>query len=202
MGRFVGGIRMLALALGAPGLLLVSFIDSSFLSLPEVVDVLLVWMITQHKHRLLLYVGAAALGSLSGCLVMYYLGRKGGEALVRKHFAAPKIEGALAMFRRHGVLALLVPAMLPPPAPFKIFVVLGGVAGVTVTRFTFAIGAGRAIRYLVLGILAVEYGDRAMVFMGDHGGAVSLGVLGALGVGAGVYFLAQRRGSQGADNPI
>ena len=154
MGRIVGKISAFALALGAPGLFLVAFMDSSFLSLPEIVDVLVVWMITQHKHRMLLYVAAATFGSLAGCLVMHYLGRKGGDALVRRHFSAPKIERAMAMFRRHGILALLVPALLPPPSPFKIFVVLAGVAGVSAARFTIAIVVGRGIRYLVLGILA------------------------------------------------
>ena len=165
MGRIVAKIRVVALALGAPGLFLVAFMDSSFLSLPEIVDVLVVWMITQHKHRMLLYVAAATFGSLSGCLVMYYLGRKGGDALVRRHFSAPKIERAMAMFRRHGMLALLVPALLPPPSPFKIFVVLAGVAGISATRFAIAIAIGRGVRYLALGILAVEYGDRALAFM-------------------------------------
>jgi membrane protein YqaA with SNARE-associated domain len=199
MSGFVGKIRVLALALGAPGLFIVAFMDSSFLSLPEIVDVLVVWMITQHKHRMLLYVGAATLGSLSGCLVMYYLGRKGGEALVRKHFSAPKIDRALAMFRRHGMLALLVPAVLPPPSPFKIFVVLAGVAGIGVNRFAIAIGVGRGIRYLVLGILAVEYGDRAMAFMSEHGAAMSLTVLGALGLGVAVYYLWTGRARREAD---
>ena len=89
MGRFVDWVRALALALGAPGLFLVAFLDSSFLSLPEITDLLLIWMVTQHKARMvLLRARCATLGSIAGCLVLYYIGRKGGEALVRKRFSA------------------------------------------------------------------------------------------------------------------
>jgi membrane protein YqaA with SNARE-associated domain len=189
MGEIAAKIRVVALALGAPGLFLVAFLDSSFLSLPEVPDLLVVWMVTQHKHRLLLYVAAPTIGSLSGCLLMYYLGRKGGDALVRRHFGASRIERAMAMFRRHGMLALIVPALLPPPTPFKLFVVLAGVARISVARFATVIGIARGVRYLALGILAIKYGDRVMAFMHAHGAAVTLSVLGAVGLGVVVYLL-------------
>jgi membrane protein YqaA with SNARE-associated domain len=185
-------MRVLALALGAPGLFLVAFIDSSFVSLPEVVDVLVVWMTTQHKSRLIVYVVAATFGSLSGCLVMYYLGRKGGEALVHRYFEAGKVERARALVRRHGMLAVLVAAVAPPPAPFKIFIVLAGAAGVTAPRFAIAIGVGRGLRYLVLGLLAVEYGDQAMAFMSEHGVAISLVVFALVAVGTAVYIVWRR----------
>ena len=86
MGGFVRRVEALALALGAPGLFLVAFLDSSLLSLPEITDLLVVWMVTRHKTRLLLYAGSATLGSIAGCLLLYGLGRKGGHALVRSRF--------------------------------------------------------------------------------------------------------------------
>ena len=73
----------------------------------------------------------ATLGSLAGCLVLYYIGRKGGEALVRKRFTGDKVERAMARLQRYGVMAVLIPSLLPPPAPFKIFVLLAGVAGIS-----------------------------------------------------------------------
>src|SRR5450631_3838849 len=111
MGRIAVWIRALALTLGAPGLFLVALLDSSVLSLPEVVDLLVVWMVTRNHGRLWLYVLSATLGSLIGCLVMYTIGRKGGDALVRRRFTRSTVERTMATFQRHGVLAVLVPAI-------------------------------------------------------------------------------------------
>src|SRR5438874_8542038 len=96
MGQIADRIRALALALGAPGLFLIAFLDSSFLSLPEIADLLVIYMVTHHKSRLILYVVATTLGSIAGCMVMYYIGRKGGEALIRKRFATGSVERAMA----------------------------------------------------------------------------------------------------------
>src|SRR3984893_3747925 len=145
MGRIVRRLRALALALGAPGLFLVAFIDSSFLSLPEGVDLLVLGVVVRQKSMLLLYVASATLGSLAGCLVLYYLGRKGGEALARKHFATAKVDRAMAAIRRHGMMAVLVPSILPPPMPLKIFLLLAGGAGISAARFSMAILIGRTI---------------------------------------------------------
>src|SRR5690349_13372840 len=151
MGDFVRRLRVLALALGAPGLFLIAFLGSSFLSLPEIADILVVYMVTQHKHRMLLYVTATLLGSLAGCLVMYYIGLKGGKALARKRFGGNMVERAAAALQRHGIMTVLIPSLLPPPAPFKIFVLLAGAVGIGLTQFTIAIVIGRGARYLLLG---------------------------------------------------
>src|SRR6476661_3154528 len=124
MGRFVGRVQVLALALGAPGLFLVAFLDSSVLSLPEIADLLVIWMVMQHKERLVLYALSATAGSLAGCLLLYYIGRKGGDALVRKRFHSATVDKTLASFQRYGIITVLIPSILPPPAPFKIFVLL------------------------------------------------------------------------------
>src|SRR5581483_1454289 len=182
-------LRALALALGAQGLFLIAFLDSSFLSLPEIADILVVYMVTQHKSRLLLYVAATLLGSLAGCLVMYYIGLKGGDALVRKRFAGATVDRARAAFQRHGVMAVLIPSLLPPPAPFKIFVLLAGATGIRVGEFTLAIVIGRGVRYLLLGLLAIKYGDRTMTFVGEHAVAVSLGTVGVLAAGFVAYLV-------------
>ena len=192
MGRIVGRMETLALALGAPGLFLVTFLDSSFLSLPEIADLLVIWMVTQHKARLVLYVVCATLGSTIGCLVLYFLGRKGGDALVRKRFHSASVDKTLAAFQRHGIMAVFIPSILPPPAPFKIFVLLAGVADISVSRFTTTIAVGRGARYLAEGLLAVWYGDRAMAFMRANGMTVSLAVVGLLAVGFAGYLLSSK----------
>ena len=189
MSRLVGWVQALAVALGAPGLFIVAFLDSSVLSLPEIADLLIVWMVIQHKSRLIVYAVCATLGSIAGCLLLYYLGRKGGEALVRKRFHSGSVDRTLATFRRYGVMAVLIPSVLPPPAPFKIFVLLAGIAGVGVSEFTIAIAIGRGLRYFAEGLLAVRYGDRAMGFIQDNGRTVSLALAGLLVAGLAGYLL-------------
>ena len=189
MGRFVSRISALAMALGAPGLFLVAFLDSSFLSLPEIADLMVVYMVTRHKARVAVYVASAVVGSIAGCLVMYYIGRKGGEALVRKRFAQDKVEGAMRTVQRYGVMAVLIPSILPPPAPFKIFVILAGASGVSVGRFVAALAIGRGIRYVALGFLAIEYGDSAMAYMRDHAATASLAAVGVLAAAFALYLL-------------
>ena len=109
-------------------------------------------MVTRHPERDRSGTSLAAIaGSMAGCLVLYYIGRKGGEALVRKRFTGDRIERAMAALRRYGVMAVLIPSLLPPPAPFKIFVLLAGVVGISVARFATAIAIGRGVRYLALG---------------------------------------------------
>jgi membrane protein YqaA with SNARE-associated domain len=193
VGRVTAWVQGLALTLGAPGLYLVSFLDSSFLSLPEISDILVVLMVTQNHDRMILYVVAATLGSLTGCLIMYFVGRKGGEALLRKRFASSSVDRALAAFGRYGVLVVLIPAILPPPAPFKIFVLLSGVAGISLGKFVTAIAIGRGARYLTLGILAIRYGETAMAYMEEHGLAVAAVAVGLLLAGLTGYLLWSRR---------
>ena len=180
MRRFVDGIQAFALGMGAPGLFVVAFLDSSFLSLPEINDLLLVLMITRQKSRMALYATSATLGSIAGCLVLYYIGRRGGDALVRKRFTSDRVDQALGAVRRYGVMSVLIPSLLPPPAPFKIFVLLAGVAGTSVPRFVVAIAIGRGLRYFGEGLLAVRYGDRAGAYMEAHAGTVTLVLAGVL----------------------
>jgi membrane protein YqaA with SNARE-associated domain len=189
MGRIAAWIRASAFALGAPGLLLVTFVDSSFISLPEVADILVILMVAQHKSLLALYVASATIGSLAGCLIIYFLGRKGGEAFVRKRFGGTSVDRSLGALRRYGLLAVLVPGIMPPPMPFKIFVFLAGVAEISTLRFSIAIVLGRGGRYLALGLLAVRYGDQAISYVRDHGVAVSLAAVGVLMAAGVAYWL-------------
>ena len=120
-------------------------------------------------------------GAGDGCL------RKGGEAFVRKRFGGTSVDRSLGALRRYGLLAVLVPAIMPPPMPFKIFVFLAGVAEISTLRFSLAVLLGRGGRYLALGLLAVRYGDQAINYVRDHGVAVSLAAVGLL-VAAGVAY--------------
>jgi membrane protein YqaA with SNARE-associated domain len=163
-----------ALAIGGPGLFAIAFLDSSFLSLPQINDLLVVVMVTQNKGWMLYYAAMATLGSIAGCYVIYFLAHKGGEAFLTKRLRGGNTARALAMYERHGILALVVPALLPPPAPFKLFVLMAGVARVSPLRFLTAIALARGARYVVLGFLAIRYGDRARELMETRGPEVAL----------------------------
>ena len=197
MSRIVNWVEAFASSLGGPGLFLVAFLDSSFLSLPEINDVLVILMVTRNEALMPYYAAMATLGSVAGCLVLYGLGRRGGEALVRKRFTGPRLEQAMGLFKRFGVLAIIVPALLPPPAPFKVFVLLAGVVRVPWPTFMGAVAVGRGVRYFGEGLLAVRYGDQAVEFLRANGPLVT-GVLVALGVfGGSAYLLVRRRATAG-----
>src|SRR5262245_32955794 len=198
MGSLARRLEALALGLGAPGLFLIAFLDSSFLSLPEIADFMVVLMVTHHKTRMIVYALSATLGSIAGCLVIYFIGKKGGDALVAKRFTTGAVERAKAALQRHGVMAVLVPSLLPPPAPFKIFVLLAGVAGINVRHFVLAIALGRGVRYLALGFLAVRYGERARDYIVRNGMKVSLVTLGVLSAGFVAYLIWSRLQSREA----
>ena len=191
MPKFVAWVQAFALGLGAPGLFLVALLDSSFISLPEIVDILLVWMTTRHKSLMVVYAAAATIGSILGSLAIYVIGRK-GDQFIAKRVSADRIERTLGAFRRFGVMAVMIPSMLPPPMPFKPFVLLAGAAGISTSRFIMAVGLGRGIRYFGLGLLAVWYGDAALQFLETNGRTVSLGLAAVLVTGLAGYLLWQK----------
>ena len=188
---------MFAIGLGGPGLFGIAFLDSSFLSLPQINDLLVVLMVTEHKSWMVYYAAMATLGSVAGCYAIYYLAAKGGEAFLRKRMNAGRLQRTIDAYQRHGLMALMVPALLPPPAPFKLFVLAAGVAKVRPAQFVAAIAIARGARYLALGVLAIYYGDAALELMRTHGRTVALALVGILVAGGVAWWLMQRRG--GAD---
>src|SRR5437667_8638424 len=183
MGRLVSWARGIALTFGAPGLGIVAALDSSFLPLPGVTDFLLILIVTRRPQVMLLAAVAATLGSVAGCLVMHVIGRKGGEALLSRRFASNRIERATRTLKRHGLMAVLIPSLLPPPAPFKIFVLLAGVAGIDSHRFVAAVALGRGVRDVALSLLAVRFCHRALAYLHENGMIVSLAAVAVLTVG-------------------
>ena len=149
-------------------------------------------MVTNNKALMPYYACMATAGSVTGCYVIYYLAKKGGEAFVRKRLKAGHVERTLALYKRHGLLALMVPALLPPPAPFKLFVLAAGLAEVRPLQFVLAIAAARGARYLALGILAIYYGDLALELMRTHGSTVALVLVGLIVAGAVLLWLRSR----------
>jgi len=192
---FINWLSAFALSIGGPGLFTIAALDSSFVSLPQINDLLVVLMVTGNKAWMPYYALMATLGSVVGCSILYVLAKKGGEALLRRRVSSARVDRALALYRRHGVLALMVPALLPPPAPFKLFVLGAGIAGVRPVKFVIGVAVARGARYLILGTLAIYYGDAAKELMETHGPLVGLSIAVLIVTVAVVWFLWQRRTS-------
>jgi membrane protein YqaA with SNARE-associated domain len=171
--------KVLAFAsgLGAPGLFLISFLDSSVLSFPIINDLLLIELSIQHPGRMPLYALMAASGSVLGCVLLYFLARMGGEAYFHRKAGAR----ALAIrhwVERNGFGGILVAALLPPPTPFKVFVFAAGVFEAPLFGFASAITLARLFRYFGVGYLAVRYGADAMPYLAAHKLQVTVLVIG------------------------
>ncbi len=167
LGAWNQKIVAFAGGLGAPGLFLISFLDSSVLTFPVINDLLLIELSMRRPARMPLYASMAALGSLLGCVLLFFLARKGGEALYHRRVGA-----RAAMIRhwvvRNGFGGILLAAMLPPPTPFKFFVLAAGVFEVPLVSFASAIALARAFRYFGVGYLAVRYGADALPYLIQH----------------------------------
>ena len=176
-------------------LFVVAFLDSSFISLPQINDLLVVLMVVRNKALMPYYALMATAGSVAGCYVLYLLAERGGEAFLAKRLHRGHVERALAIYRKRGVLALIVPALLPPPAPFKLFVLLAGIAEVRPIVFVASIAIARGLRYLVIGALTVWYGDLALDLLREHGREAALWVAVFI-VAAGIAWWLLRRSSR------
>ncbi|MGB6669064.1 MAG: VTT domain-containing protein [Candidatus Acidiferrum sp.] len=153
--------------LGAPGLFIISFLDSSVLSFPIINDLLLIELSMQHPARMPLYALMAAAGSVLGCVVLYFLARLGGEAYFHRK-AGARAFAIRHWVERNGFGGMLIAALLPPPTPFKIFVFAAGVFEAPILGFTSAITLARLFRYFGVGYLAVRYGADAMPYLATH----------------------------------
>lgn len=194
MRSFIAWLYTAALGFGGLGLLVVAFLDSSFVPLPQINDLLVVLMVTKDKAWMPYYAGMATLGSVLGCFVIYSLAVRGGEAFLAKRIKRRgRFDRVLGLYRKHGLLALMVPALLPPPSPFKLFVLAAGVAGVRPFQFVMAIAIARGTRYMMLGWLAIYYGDAALELMRTHGRWVALGLVGVILTFALAWWLYNRK---------
>ena len=192
--EIASAIQQWASELGGVGLFLLAALDSSFLSFPQVNDLLIIFLSTKYPARMPYYAGMTVLGSLLGCFLLYGVAWRGGERFLRKRFSGDRVNRGMALYQRHGLLAVIVPALLPPPVPLKLFVLLAGAARVSPVKFGGAILIGRGIRYFGQGYLAVLYGERAAAIVQQHGTAVGIGLaLVALIAGVSYYVWQKKR---------
>lgn len=172
-----------------PAMVLIGALDSSLLSLPEINDYLVVARCYSDPKSVFYFPLFAAAGSVLGCLLLYSIMRRGGQAVMRRRFSAENIARVEKAYARFGFLALAVPALLPPPMPFKIFVATAGALEYPRWRFMLTIMIARSVRYFVEGALAVFYGEQVLVFMKDNGLYILSAVGALLVVGVGGYVL-------------
>jgi membrane protein YqaA with SNARE-associated domain len=170
-------LAALVATMGGAGLFVATFLDSSILTLPFIADALVIELSIQRPARMPYYCAMAALGSLAGCIWIYLLAKKGGEVYFHRHRGAHKVKGWV---QRNAFLSVFIPGILPPPFPFKVFVLAEGVFQVPLKTFVLALLLGRGLRYFLEGILAVRYGNAVLPFLMAHRMGFAFGVLGAL----------------------
>jgi len=175
-----------------PSMILIGALDSSLLSLPEVNDYLVVARCYTHPKTVFFFPLFAAIGSLLGCLLLYTILSRGGRAVLHRRFRVEHVLRVEHAYARFGILALVVPALLPPPMPFKIFVATAGALQFPRRRFLLTIFLARSLRYYVEGTLAVFYGERVLRFFKDNGLLIISIVTGACIVGLAIYLLTSR----------
>lgn len=190
---FIIGVPMYV---AGPSMVVIGALDSSLLSLPEINDYLVVMRVANDHKAVLYFPLFAAAGSVLGCMLLYTLLRRGGQHVLRKRFRAEHIERVERAYARFGFLALAVPALLPPPMPFKIFVATAGTLEYPRWRFMVTIMIARSLRYYIEGTLAIFYGRQVIDFIKEYGFIILAAVIGACVVGL-IGYLIKRRLSRG-----
>jgi membrane protein YqaA with SNARE-associated domain len=178
----------LPLYFAAPAMIIIGALDSSLLSLPEINDYLVVGRCYRDPSAAFYFPLFAAAGSVIGCHLLYTIVRRGGQAVLRKRFNVQSIQRVEHAYERFGFLAIGIPAILPPPLPFKIFVATAGALEYPRWKFLLTVMIARSLRYYVEGVLAVFYGRRVLLFMKDNG-LVIISIVATLLLVAGIIYL-------------
>lgn len=160
---------------GPFGLFVVAVLDSSFVPLPSSADALMLLLTTAHPRWMVFYALIATAGSTLGCWMLYYVSRRAGKRALAR-FSEEKQKRVKDLIDRYDVLSVLVASVLPPPFPFKVFVISAGVLRFSLTRFIVAIVVGRGFRFLLEGYFAIRYGAQAKVFLAKYYPWIGLGL--------------------------
>ena len=186
-------IRALLVPLGPWGIFLIAFIDAAFLGIP--MDPLVAYFVYRRPELFWLYTLMGAAGSALGSVVVYYIGRKGEEVLLEKRIPKQKLQRIRGAFERHEFLALMVPAMLPPPTPFKFFVLTAGGLKMRLDHFLLAIFSGRLIRFTILSVLTIFFGPQIVTLTANLVKQHMPWVLAVVALGLLVWLVWRRRRS-------
>ena len=177
--KFLGRVSEYLVTFGAFGLFTVALLDSTFVPLPSSADALMILLSTTHPSWMLLYAFMATAGSAIGCWILYLISRRAGARALNR-FSERKQARVKYWIERYDAIAVLVATLLPPPFPFKLFVVTAGVFRFSLLRFMLAITAGRAFRFLLEGYLAVKYGAQAKEILAKYYPWIGLSLVAAI----------------------
>ncbi len=177
--KALGRVSEYLITYGAFGLFAVALLDSTFVPLPSSADALMIVLSTAHPSWMLLYAFMATAGSALGCWILYLISRRAGARALNR-FSERKQQRVRHLIERYDMIAVLVATLLPPPFPFKLFVVTAGVFRFSLLRFMLAIIAGRAFRFLLEGYFAVRYGAQAKEILAKYYPWIGLGVVAAI----------------------
>jgi len=191
LARYTAWILGLMKVLGIWGPLVIAFADSALLGMP--VDFIVATYVYQDRRRFLLYIVMASLGSALGSIPLYILGYLGGEKLLRKRISEERFLQIHRSFEEHEFWALMFPGMLPPPMPFKIFVLAAAVFEMRFRDFLVAIFLGRFVRFGVLSVLVLWFGPQIVGLLGGGLRRHWIWVLAAIMGGLCVWLLLRRR---------
>lgn len=180
------------LKLGIWGAFAVAILDAS--SIPVPIDAVLAVYIWDHKGTFWMYVIIAAAGSAVGGLVPYWVGRAGGELFLLKRINRARFDALRQRFERQEFLAVMIPSLLPPPAPWKVFVFSAGVFEMRVPLYMLAVFSGRMVRWMVLAILVIKLGPGAVDLVAHHSLAL-IAIIGGLALAGLVWWLWRRKKS-------
>lgn len=171
----LGELSQYLISFGPFGLLAIAFLDSLMIPMPGGVDAVLMLLAAARPSWLLIYVAAATIGSTAGCVGLYRISQRAGKRALAR-FSEAKQKRVKDLIDRYDVMSVLVASLLPPPFPFKLFVVTSGVFRLNLLRFTLAVAGGRVFRYLLLGYLAARYGDQAKELLARYYPAIGIGL--------------------------
>jgi membrane protein YqaA with SNARE-associated domain len=191
LARYTAWILRVLAPLGIWGVFAIAFADSALLGMP--VDAIVAFYVYQDHRRLLFYVLMASAGSALGSIPLYVIGYEGGEKVLRKRISEERFLRIHRSFERHEFWALMFPGMLPPPMPFKIFVLAAAVFEMRFRDFMAAIFAGRFVRFLALALLTLWFGPQIVGLMGTLFRRHIFGVLGVVVVGVAVWLVLRGR---------
>jgi membrane protein YqaA with SNARE-associated domain len=202
----VNAVLMATLApLGIWGLGGLAFIDAGFFPLPTTMDGVVIGYVAANHAKFLLYVLMASVASALGSLIPYYVGRAGGELFLLKRINRERYERMRDKFERQEFMAIMIPAMMPPPMPIKLFEFAAGVFEMKPLPFALAIFCGKFVQFLVCAVITVLYGPEiaraGRQAVHEHLGIV-LGVVGALVLSILVYVMRKLFARRGAKFPI
>ena len=164
LARYTVFVWGLLKPLGVWGAFGIAAVDAAFLGMP--LDPVIAGYVYNDHARFLLYAIMASAGSALGSLIVYAIGYSGGELLLRKRLSGERFDKIRSSFEKREFWALMIPSMLPPPAPFKLFVLSAGVFEMHFTHFLLAIFCGRMVRFLVLSVLTLFFGPHVVTFAG------------------------------------